>query len=389
MPATQLPGHRLRWPGGSPFDTALVAALMASCLGGVAAELSAAPDPYPAAAGAYALAVLTPLPLLARRRAPIAAQAVVIVCLAVYHLAGYPGFAPALCLFAAVYACAAYQRPPWGWLAGIVGVLCADLIPTLPRHPVSWSSYAVTGPAAGIATMVIIGLVARQRRLDAEQRLRQAAATAEAQLARRMAAERLTIARELHDVLAHTISVIAVQSGAALDALDADVEAAREAMRTVRTVARRAMPDLRGALALLRATGDAELPPQPRLAQLPELADSFRGSGIRADVTVADNLPETTPYVELAAYRIVQEALTNVVRHAHTRTASVHVHHADGDLVVEVVDDGVGFGDTPNHGFGITGMRERAALVGGSVQISTGPTGRGTALTARLPLGAS
>jgi signal transduction histidine kinase len=388
MAAVSSPGHRLRWPGGSPFDTALVAALIASCIGGVAAELSAAPHPYPTAAGAYALAVLTPLPLLARRRAPIAALAVVTVCLAIYHLAGYPGFAPALSLFAAVYACAAYQRSPWGWLAGIVGVLSADLIPTLPRHPLSWSSYAVTGPAVGIATMVVLGVAARQRRLDAEERVRQAAATAEAQLARRVAAERLTIARELHDVLAHTISVIAVQSGAALDVLDTDVEAAREAMRTVRTVARRAMPDLRGALALLRATGDAELPPQPRLTQLPELADSVRGSGIGVSVTVAANLPETTPYVELAAYRIVQEALTNVVRHAHASTASVCVQHADGDLVVEVADDGIGFGDTPSHGFGITGMRERAALVGGSVQISTGPTGRGTAVTARLPLGA-
>jgi signal transduction histidine kinase len=178
-----------------------------------------------------------------------------------------------------------------------------------------------------------------------------------------------------------------VQSASALDAIDTDVDAAKDAIRIVRAVARKAMPDLRGALAMLRATGSPELLAQPRLADLPDLVDSVRATGLAATLTVEPVRPDVTPFVELAAYRVVQEALTNVVRHASARSVSVTVTAGGGELVVSVVDDGHGVGDRPGNGFGLLGMRERVALVAGTVQIGPGPSGRGTAVVARLPLG--
>jgi signal transduction histidine kinase len=271
-------------------------------------------------------------------------------------------------------------------MVALLGAAAAYAIPILPRYPVVWTSYSLTGPFLIMLIAFVMGLGARRHRLAAQEQIVHAAETARAEAQQRVAEERLAIARELHDVLAHTISVIAVQSGAALDALDTDVEAARESMRTVRTVARHAMPDLRHALAMLRETGTvpADQPAQPHLAGLAELADRVRTAGLPVDLTIAPDLPDVTPYVELAAYRIVQEALTNTVRHAEATRVEVAVARDGGYLVVRVLDDGRGMAPEAGGGYGLLGMRERAALVGGAVDIRTARSG-GTVVEARLP----
>jgi signal transduction histidine kinase len=233
-----------------------------------------------------------------------------------------------------------------------------------------------------------MGVAARRRRQEAEIRVREAAATASAQLRQRLAEERLTIARELHDVLAHSISIIAVQSGAALDAIDTDTEAAREAMRSVRAVARQTLPDLRGALALLRGDEDRkiDLRSQPRLSELEDLVGSVRATGLAVTLAHRTGGEEFAPLTEVAAYRIVQEALTNVVRHAAATSATVTVRRDGTSLMIDVVDNGYGLDDRRPDGLGLIGMAERAALVGGTVTVSTPPSGTGTLVRATLPV---
>ncbi len=380
--------NRLAWPGGTPADTLLVVFLAAGSAIGVAAEMANAPDPYPAALGGYLLAVAAALPLLFRRRAPVASTAGVVAVVLAYHLLGYPGLAPALCLFVAVYSAAAYARSRWGWLYGLAAVIAGHVIPVLPPHSVPWDSYSVTGPAIGLASVLVVGIAARVRRLDNDARIRAATAMADAHLRQRLAEDRLAIARELHDVLAHSMSIIAVQSGAALDAIDTDVVAAKQAMLAVRDVAKRAMPDLRGALALLRSGTDpaTDLRSQPRLSDIADLVGSVRSTGLAVILTMDTGDEEFAPLTELAAYRIVQEALTNVVRHAGARSALVRLYRDAGALVIDVSDDGRGLGDAIPGGLGLVGMAERAALVGGTVRIGAAPTGSGVAVHASLPV---
>jgi signal transduction histidine kinase len=378
--------NRPAWPGGSPVDAGLAAALAILAAVGVGTELANAPDPYPPAVGGYLLAVAAGVPLLFRRRAPVWTAIAVIGMVAVYHLLGYPGLAPAVCLFVAIYSAALYA-PGWrGWMTGIAAGVAGYLLPTLPPHRVPPGSYAVLGPAIGFAWILVVGVAARIRRLDSESRVRDAAAMASAQLQQRLAEERLTIARELHDVLAHSMSIIAVQSGAALDAIDTDVASAKKAMLAVRDVAKRALPDLRGALTQLRDGGEpADLAAQPRLTDIADLVERVRGTGLDVALTMPPRDEEFTPLTELAAYRIVQEALTNVVRHAGARSASVTLRRTPTALLIDVVDDGHGLVGTPAGGLGLAGMHERAALVAGTVKIANVPTGSGTSVHAQLP----
>jgi signal transduction histidine kinase len=219
----------------------------------------------------------------------------------------------------------------------------------------------------------------------------------------RLGSVRLGFARVLADVLAHTISVIAVQSGAALDSLDADRERARAAMQPVRTAAKQALPELRAALGLLRsdATGTPERFSQPTLDQLDELVAHARAAGLR--VTVSTESPGSLAlpaYLGLVAYRIVQEALTNVVRHAGASSVRVAIARSSDGVTIDVSDDGNGTGtgtgagmgsvagSVSAPGLGLAGMRERVALVGGAVSAGPGPSG-GWTVHADLPLEAA
>ncbi|ONK14614.1 Sensor histidine kinase LiaS [Streptomyces sp. MP131-18] len=219
------------------------------------------------------------------------------------------------------------------------------------------------------------------------------AAVAEASR-RAVTEEQARIARELHDVIAHSVSVVVVQAAAADDVFDERPDQARSALRAIESSGRATLAELRRLLAVVRPEPD-ERSPQPGLDRLGELAEPLRAAGLPVSLTV--RVPGPLPAgVEVSAYRIVQEALTNVLRHARARRVEVSAR-ADGDVLeVEVTDDGMGSSagtgaGTGVHagargGFGLAGMRERAAVLGGTVAAGPRPGGAGFRVHARLPL---
>ncbi|MFI8091047.1 sensor histidine kinase [Streptomyces sp. NPDC086080] len=237
---------------------------------------------------------------------------------------------------------------------------------------------------------LLLGEAVRGRReltREYADRARRAEAEREREARRRVEQERVRIARELHDVVAHTVSAMTVQAGLALDAFDTRPEVARAAMRQVRASGKDAVRELRATVGVLRADDGAPAAPAPRLDELTELVERVRATGL--DVTLHVDAGTVPHLVELAAYRIAQEALTNVIRHARARHAAVSVGRAAGDdgdrLTVEVTDDGIADGG-PGEGFGLVGMRERAAAVGGRVEAGPVPGG-GWRVRAELPAG--
>jgi signal transduction histidine kinase len=194
------------------------------------------------------------------------------------------------------------------------------------------------------------------------------------------------MAREFHDVVAHTMAAVNVQMAAAVAAFDTDPETARRALHEARSSSKVAMAELRATVAVLRDSHDTA--PAPRLDQLTELADTARAAGI--DVTIHDDRSgaELSGAAELAAYRIVQEALTNVVLHSNARRAAVSLRRAPDGLVIEIADDGTATAgaavDSANSGFGLLGMAERVRAVGG--RLDHGPaTDGGFRVCAVLP----
>jgi signal transduction histidine kinase len=175
------------------------------------------------------------------------------------------------------------------------------------------------------------------------------------------------MARELHDVLAHSISVINVQAGVGLALLDTDPEQARTALTTIKAASKEALGEVRQVLDTLRAPGDAPRTPAPGLDRLPELVEQAAGAGLT--VEIEGEAPKLPPGTDLAAFRIVQEALTNVVRHSGSRQARVRLDQAEGALRLRIDDDGPATGaDAGGSGNGLAGMRERAAALGGTIE---------------------
>lgn len=216
-----------------------------------------------------------------------------------------------------------------------------------------------------------------------------AEATREADAAAAVAMERARIARELHDVVSHTLSVMVVQADAGELLTDADPERARGAFGTIGRTGRQALGDMRRLLAILRADdhAGAELGPPPGLRDLPALASAVSASGVEVHLAVDPTdavLPEAQ---DLSVFRIVQEALTNTLKHAGARTASVHVTVGSDAVIVNITDDGHGGGNHRPGGHGLVSIRERAAMFGGHVDIGEQPDG-GYRVRAHLPLAA-
>ncbi len=202
--------------------------------------------------------------------------------------------------------------------------------------------------------------------------------------ARRVVAEeQARIARELHDVVAHALSVIVVQAGAAEEVFQVEPALARMPIRAIDTAARAALSDLRRVLGILNE--DAAYEPQPGLARLDSLIDQVRATGLQVALEIEGRLQPLPATVDLSAYRIIQEALTNTIKHAHAEHARVSVRYGD-DLQLEIRDDGRGTANGNRAGSGLTGMRERAAMLGGTIDASSSPLG-GYLVRARIPLG--
>ncbi|MCO5973416.1 sensor histidine kinase [Actinoallomurus soli] len=336
----------------------------------------------PVHARAYAMMAVGVAALAVRRRAPVLAVTVVGVSTAYYYIGPFPDGAEMLTFAVASYLAAAQGQR----IAAYVGTAAGLSV-------FGWAEFAIgpgrparfLGVLAWVLVVVIAGEVTRYHRAylsEARRRLAEAERTREEEALRRATEERLRIARELHDVLAHKISLINVQAGAALHRRDP--EQAYAALSAIKDASKETLRELRTTLGVLRQVDEAQpLAPAPSLDHLEDLIAQTRKAGLPVDLTVSGERAPLPSPVDLAAYRIVQEALTNAVRHAGPATATVLVRYDPDRVTVEITDDGRG--PAAGEGNGIRGMRERATAVGGTLT-ATGRPGGGFLIHATLPL---
>jgi signal transduction histidine kinase len=244
-------------------------------------------------------------------------------------------------------------------------------------------------PKGGISfTVVALVVMVLVRRVVGDRERRAEIAERERDLVAREAVveERARIARELHDVIAHHVSMIVLQAGAERRVLDGANASTREVLETVERTGRSALTEMRRLLGMLRADTNEPLTPQPRLTDLPILVDQLRAAGLPVDLRVEGDPRELPVGIELSAYRIVQEALTNALKHAGKATASVNIRYGSDSLELEIADDGAE-GSTPvaSGGHGLLGMRQRVALYGGRLDAGRRPGG-GFAVRVLLPI---
>lgn len=273
-------------------------------------------------------------------------------------------------------------RPRWQWVTGIALCFVAQAagIAALVRAENLVGGGVIALLAVVVAVMV--GLLGRERREHADALRRRAVTEA-------VTAERLRIARELHDMVSHSVGVIAIQSGVASRVIETQPQEARQALEAIEATSRDTLAGLRRTLVALRRAepGDsAPLTPATGLADLDGLVAVARDAGVDVEIERTGEERALPPDIELSAFRVVQESLSNVVRHADTGQCSVRIAYGDGELSLEIVDAGRGAGaGSPGTGFGITGMRERVSLVHGEFEAGPGPAG-GFRVAARIPL---
>ena len=353
--------------------------------------------PFPFAVAGHstlelAMVALCILPLVLRRRYPVPVLFAVSGLTVVYLLLA---FSPSLVIVAELVALytagTALDRGRLAVLAGACGgvVLLASL--STSSLTLFWADLVRT--FALLAGAAALGDATRNQRAyvaEVEQRAVEAEMRGEEQARRRVDEERLRIARELHDITAHSLSIVAVQSGAALHVIDSDPTEARKSLTAIRETSRSALTELRAMLGVLRGSGEADegapLSPAAGLARLEELARPLREAGLAVDLDVHTGAEAVPAIVDASAFRIVQEALTNVLRHAGQAHVTVSVSR-DGDaLEIRVVDDGRST-EPAGEGHGIAGMRERALALGGTFEAGPLPD-RGWHVDATLPLDA-
>jgi signal transduction histidine kinase len=339
-------------------------------------------DARPQDALALVLVTAASLVLLARRRSPLAVAGVVVgIAYYWWFSAHYDSRAVNVPYLVALYTVAVTGNARRTVLVG-----CAIAVGHAVALLVTAEGWAIQRWFTGLGWTVaalLLGETVRSRSELAEAS-DQRARRAEAETDRRLAEERLRIARDLHDVLAHTVSVMSVQAEVASESLDRDPLATRTALRTIRQAARDAMGEVSATVAVLRSGREPRLTtPSPRIDRVPELVAGARERGldVQVDVSLQRLLPEV---VELTVYRIVQEAITNVVRHAAASCATVRICEAPDELTVEVRDDGRRRDDA-EPGFGLRGMAERVQSIGG--QLWHGYEGKqGWVVRAQIPL---
>ena len=372
-------------------------------------------------AAAYVLVVLQALPLTWRRRWPVPILFAVGIPSQIYNILGIPyggvPFGPMIAFYTVMDRSSTRAR----WVICVVAVVGIVNVQFLPYHngPYSFVTGLLEFGVAGIA-----GVLTRTHRAytrEVEARAEQAETERERQVALAAAQERTRIARELHDVVAHHVSLMAVQSEAAASLLPERPAEAGKSVQIIGDTAREALAELRRLLGVLRGPPDPDAArhpvtaPSPSIDELDEVLVQVRQAGIAVDLRVEGNPSKLAPGVDLAAYRIVQEALTNTVRHSGAATAAVTVSYEPGYVTVSVTDTGHGpqaqvavtvgqqaeptalaarngahgsNGGKPrlagSGGFGLAGIAERVASCGGSLTVGPGQSG-GFAVTAKLP----
>ncbi|GIH93350.1 two-component sensor histidine kinase [Planobispora siamensis] len=325
------------------------------------------------------------------RRAPVAALLVAAACMTVYSLRAHPGPPAAVPVLATVYAAvgAGHRALAAGTASVFLGVFLATDLSASAGQPAEQVTQRTILLLGWFVAAAVAGTVSRHRRAylhQVEERAAEAERTREETALRRAGEERLRIARELHDSLTHTISIIKVQAGVAVHLARKRGEEVPAALLAIQEASREAMRELRATLEVLRDPGDEPAPNGvERLARLVERA---RATGLSATLVVRGSRRDLPAEVDRAAYRIVQEALTNVARHAGPASASVCVGYGPGELSVRIDDDGGGTARdaAPEPGVGLTGMRERVTALGGRLHAGPRPGG-GFTVHAVLPTG--
>ena len=377
-------------------DLVIAAVAAVVQVGGTAVAARHQPDARTLDFSGYLLLAAGPVALIARRWQPVAVLATVFAATLGYTMLDYPGGPIWMALIIAFggaliggHRIAAYAS----LLAGYVSFLWLAKLTTGKPGP---SAGVAVGLAAWLLFLLAGSELIRNRRAYARasrQRAIEERRSAYEADRRRASEERLGIARELHDVVAHSLSLINVQAAVALELMDGRPEQARTALTAIKQASRDALVDVQSVLDALRRPGEeAPLAPAPSLRDVADLIERAEATGLIVDARVTATVAALPSGVDAAGYRIVQEALTNVVRHANASMVAVWISADDNVLVIEVDDDGTGWtrnrpgGGTGRSGSGMRGMRERAAALGG--ELTTGRrAGGGWQVLARLPLG--
>ena len=385
------------------FDTLLALAAAGISTAYFVSEPMARGLPRGTLALGYGLALLHTLPLAARRRFPGTVLALILASGLAFAAVSLPPFFLGPAILVAVYSVAAYGSRSVA-LAGLAAAelgLAVQLTRGRSEEPVVWVEFALVWVQFALifGAAWLLGLFAHNYRAYAarlEQRTAELEQAREALARRAVVEERLRLARELHDVVAHAMSVIAVQSGVGAHVADSRPGEVGKALAAIEATSRAALTELRRLLEVLRQDGEpqASLTPAPGLANLEGLLAEVAEAGLAVRLRV-EGAPSPLPAgVDLSAYRIVQEALTNVVKHAGPAHAQVTIRYRDHEVAVEVIDDGPGVAAVAadgrgrrGTGHGLIGMAERVAAFGGDLEAGPRPGG-GFRVAARLPLAA-
>ena len=338
--------------------------------------------------GAVALVAVLAVLAAFRRKVPLFLLAVLLAGAIAEPWAGEAGGGEILGLFVllAVYTAGAHLEGRRMWIGAVLTAVLGTVVMVNDPDGINVSALIFFGFLFG--TPWAVGRAIRHRRLR-EVALEDRASALEREQEQRaraaVAEERARIARELHDVVAHAISVIVVQARGGRKVLDTEPEDARAALDTIEVTGQRALVEMRRLLGMLRADDEQlALAPQPSLAHLEALVADVESAGLPVELRVEGEPAELPPGVDLSAYRIVQEALTNALKHAGPAKALVFVRYAEDGLELEVADDGSGAGNGGGTGHGLIGIQERVAMLGGEVEAGARSDG-GYAVRARLP----
>ncbi|MGY2083936.1 sensor histidine kinase [Blastococcus sp. SYSU DS0539] len=397
------PPERMRRALPWLVDGVLTAALAVLHAGRLLAASPSGVGERPIDALAWLLAAVATLPVLVRRWAPwtvlLLASSAMVVFVALDYPPSLSGYAVLIALYGVAAECPRRLSVP-----GLILAALPMLVVYLQwRAEYTWGSALQDGLLAAAAWS--LGDAARTRRLQAvalAERAREAEANREAHGREAVAQERLRIARELHDVMAHSMSVIAVQAGVGRHVMDRDPETARKALGVIEDSSRRTLTEMRQLLGVLRVDDGpgsggavatpaaADRGPQPGLDRLDELLAGARATGLVVTLTVNGTASALPPQLDLAAYRILQEALTNAAKHAGPAEIRVVLTWRGDSLEVYISDDGRGpvggrESRSASGGYGLIGLRERATSVGGELEAGPDPRG-GFRVRARLPL---